>query len=295
MTPLEYARKYWDLDIPLEDGTLRVCVKSYVSGCHGSPLLTKAQTLVDQQDELLTVSVKTVFGNLDQRSYDKLTRKKLNGMIQDPFNGKGSPEEIQALMQVAVKCGFLQRHEVAAFCASGKIGLDCCGFVSNYVWHAVMRRPWDVDVGKKDAAASNYIPSMMLAGRALKTEDELSIHRAQCLVLATADENGRVIPNGAGAHIMITEPHTLIRMSSSSFVATSKGKSSFEYAGQSYQGRSEKVCDGSTFVVVESTGGLGLVSSRYRLLSVDEKTGVFKVGRGCKSGTLHVRIATLAA
>lgn len=295
MTPLEYAKRYWEMDVPLADGPVRVCVNRYLSGCHSSPLLAKAQTLVDQVGESLTVRVRTIFGHLDERTYDKTSRKVLSGVLKDPFNGKGSPEEVQALLQVAVQCGFLKPTQLSTFCSSGKIGLDCCGFVANYIWHAVMRRPWDVDMGKKDLAASNYIPAMMQAGRAIKTEADFTSLRSQSLVLATADSTGKVIPNGPGAHVMITEPNTLIRMGGQSFIANPKGKSTIQHEGQSIAGRQKQIKEDVTFIVVESTGGgKGLVSSRYRLLSVDEKTGLFCVKRGCSNGTLNVRFATIA-
>lgn len=150
-------------------------------------------------------------------------------------------------------------------------------------------------MGKKDLAASNYIPSMIQAGQAIKSEADFLAHRTRSLVLATADDGGKVIPNGPGAHVMITEPNTIIRMGGQSFVATPKGKASIDYQGQSISGRQKQIKDDLTFVVVESTGGgKGLVSSRYRLLSVDEKTGLFKVKRGCSNGTLQVRFATIA-
>ncbi len=137
---------------------------------------------------------------------------------------------------------------------------------------------------------------MIEAGRSIKTETDFVSNCARCIALATADETGKVIPNGPGAHVMITEPNTLMKMSSNNFIASPKGKSSFELQGQSFHGRSIKVGEGNTFVVVESTGGgKGMVSSRYRILSVNEKTGLFHVQRGCANGTLKVRMAVIAA
>ena len=160
----------------------------------------------------------------------------------------------------------------------------------------MQRRPWDIDTGKKDLVASNYIPSMIQAGTAIKTESDFVLNNSRCIAMATADEHGKVIPNGPGAHVMITEPNTLMRMSSNNFIASPKGKGTFEFQGQMHNGRSIKVGEGNTFVVVESTGGgKGLVSSRYRILSVDEKTGLFHVQRGCSTGTLKVRMAAIAA
>jgi hypothetical protein len=294
MTPKQYAQKYKQLEVILDDGPVTVCVQRYRCGIHTSRLIAKATTLIDKDDETLDVIVKTVHGEYDTRHFDRSKRRNLTGILQDPFCGKGSPEEVQVLLQVGVKCGFLKKEELGKFCASGEIGLDCCGFVSNYVWHAVMRRPWDVDTTKNDQAASMYIPSMILAGRPIKTEKQVQENASRCLVFATADENGKVIVNGAkGAHVMITEPNTTMTMTKTNVVATPKGRDSFQHGGQSLQAK--VTTDTYTTVeVVESTGGgKGLVNSRYQILSVDEKTGVFHVKRGCSNGTLHVRIATL--
>ncbi len=294
MTPKQFAQQYWNLQVPFEDGPINVRVACYRSGIHSSPVLSKAMTLVDGKNETYQVSVRTIRGAVDFRTYNRANRKQLLGTIQDPFNGKGSPEEVQVLLQVAVKCGFLKKERVPAFCASGDIGLDCCGFVSNYVWHAVMKKPWDVDTGKKDLAASNYIPAMMAAGRPVKTEEDLIQHSAQCLVFAKADETGKVIKNGPGAHVMITEPNTLMRMHGTSSVVTAKGRDNIQYKGQNYTGRVKSISN-TSIVVVESTGGgKGLVDSRYTVLSVNETTGVFLMKRGCSQGTLSLRVATLA-
>jgi hypothetical protein len=219
----------------------------------------------------------------------------LSGVLQDPFNGKGSPEEVQVLLQVAVKCGALNKTDLATFCKSGQIGLDCCGFVSNYVWHVVMGKPWDIDTGKQDLAASNYIPAMMMSGRSIKTEDEFVRCRGQCMVFATADATtGRVIANGPGAHVMITEPHSLFHMAKTTTISDKKGRGTISMNGQSIAVKTQS-SSANTVLVVESTGGgKGLVSSRYSVLNVDEKTGVFHVQRGCSPGTLKVRVATLA-
>lgn len=294
MTPKQFAEKYWNLEVPFEDGSVTVRVDRYLSGCHSSDLLRKAQTLVEKKDSPLTVRVRTIRGMLDSRTYDWTTRKTLTGVLQDPFTGKGSPEEVQVLLQVAVSCGFLRKAELAAFCQSGQIGLDCCGFVSNYVWHAVMGKPWDLDTGKKDLEASNYIPAMMMSGRAIKTEEDFVSCRGQCLVFATADPiTGIVIKNGPGAHVMITEPHSLIHMASTTSVASKKGHDTLVVDGQSVAVKT-KTTSANTCLVVESTGGgKGLVCSRYRVLAVDEKTGVFWMQRGCSTGTLRVRVATL--
>ena len=101
MTPKQYAEKYWNLEVPFADGSVTVRVDRYLSGCHSSDLLRKAQTLVEKKDAPLTVRVRTIHGGLDTRTYDWITRKKLTGVLQDPFTGKGSPEEVQVLLQVA--------------------------------------------------------------------------------------------------------------------------------------------------------------------------------------------------
>lgn len=294
MTPLQYADFYKNLEVPFADGPVIVQVSKYLSGCHSSPLVAQARTMFSKKDATITCKVKRWQGDYETVTYDWTSIKKLMDVIKDPFNGKGSPEEVQVLLQVGVKCGGLQKADLGSFCASGKIGLDCCGFVSNYVWHTVQNKPWYQDTKSEDLGASNYIPAMLAAGRPIKTEEEFLRHRNQCLVLGKCDpETGVVIKNGPGAHVMITEPKTTILMRSTTVVAHKKGKDSIQWDGMDVPVKTNTT-EANTVIVVESTGGgKGLVSSRYSILDVNEKTGVFRVKRGCSNGTLYIRVATL--
>jgi hypothetical protein len=85
----------------------------------------------------------------------------------------------------------------------------------------------------------------------------------------------------------------VLRKASKSTVADKKGKETAFVNGRSIAVKT-KSSSANTVVVVESTGGgKGLVSSRYSVLDVDDKTGVFLVQRGCSPGKLRVRVATL--
>jgi hypothetical protein len=54
--------------------------------------------------------------------------------ILQPFQGKGSPEEIEMVLKLAVGCGLLNPTlgDLQRYCDEN-IGLDCNGFVGNYV------------------------------------------------------------------------------------------------------------------------------------------------------------------
>lgn len=277
MTPLEYMNKYRKMEVLLDDGPVSVDVHKYVSKCHSADVWKKASKLLDQKEESVQVSVRTVFGDVDTRTFDKSTSKKLLGIVQDPYNGKGSPEEVQVVLQLAVKSGATKKEELQEYLQSKDIGLDCCGFVSNYIWHAVECKAWDVDVTNKDVVATNWIPALISQRPKVKSVDDILKAPGKFYIMATADENGKVINNGAGAHVMITEPHSIMKVRS---VVTIMKKG--------VEHRVEQEC--YKIRVIESTGGLGLTESFYKLVSVD-KNYVFTVARGCKSGTLKVRIA----
>ncbi|WP_048708279.1 hypothetical protein [Microvirga massiliensis] len=308
MTPLEYAAKYKNLEVYLytEDqakaapaGQLppggdwqTVNVHAYRLGLKKAYQQTinsievfksKVRPHLNQKDESITVWVKTVQGEVVPKTYR--SRSELSENANDPFYGKGSPEECQVVLQLAVRYGVFPREKIQLYCDNGNIGLDCNGFVGNYLRHFKQGLPWDTDAKKDQKGefdANTMIQSIMtFTGKTLpvKTLDEIEKNQLSIFLLALCDESGRILDHAkmtdgttAYGHIMISQPGT------------------FKKISQPGAAGPRLLREVPMFTVIESTGGHGLVDSPYRLLEVN-KNGAFKVFRGVKGQTMRVRIA----
>jgi len=312
MTPLEYAAKYRNLDVYLyteeqakasPSGQLppggewqTVDVDSYRLGlkkAYQKPIdsievfKSKVRPHINEKDESITVWVKTIQGDIVSKTYR--SRIELAENVNDPFYGKGSPEECQVVLQLAIRYGVFPKDKIQIYCDNGNIGLDCNGFVGNYLRHVRQGLPWDTDAKTKEQKKSEFDANTMIksimgfsgAAFPVKTMEELDQNRLSIFLLATCNEAGQIldhVKNADGSishgHIMISQPCTL-----------TKAKDPI-LAGKSYKG------EVPVFTVIESTGGSGLRDSPYHILDVS-KHGVFTVHRGVKGQNMKVKIARL--
>lgn len=136
-------------------------------------------------------------------------------MARYVFSGKGSPEACQIVLQLAGQWGLaadgLQKY------ADQALGLDCNGFVGNYLWHEKRGNPWnDLGVGNRDLGPDAFIDELC-RGKGLTKWDE--IRASQMYVLGMLDSSGQVVRGGPAAkegdpaprsgHLVITEPGRL--------------------------------------------------------------------------------------
>src|SRR4051812_9890553 len=128
LTPSQYAKKYQELDVyiytdeqaqasvagslPLGGEWVTVNVNSYRLGlkeAYGQKrdsidvFKEKVRPHIDEKGESITVWIKTVNGDVVSKTYT--SRLQLAENINDPFYGKGSPEEVQVVLQLAVRYG----------------------------------------------------------------------------------------------------------------------------------------------------------------------------------------------
>jgi hypothetical protein len=311
MTPLDYANKYKNLEVylytdqqaaaaigtqlPPGGAWTTVDVDSYRLGLKQAYQQTvdsiavfkgKVRPHINEKDESITVWIKTVDGNIVDKTYR--SRKEIAENINDPFYGKGCPEEVQVVLQLAVRYGVFPKEQIQIYCDNGNIGLDCNGFVGNYLRHVWQGLPWDVDARTKaqkreEFDANTMIKSIMsFSGKTspVKTIEDIESQPLAIYLLALSSERGRILdhvknPDGsiAHGHIMITQPATFRKVPS--FIAADK-----------------TYTDVWSICVLESTGGKGLVASPYHILSVN-RHGVFKVHRGSKNEMMSVKISRL--
>ncbi len=238
MTPRAYKARYENLSVPLDDGSIatvklnqyRLRSMNYNQAGNDAFLSALRKHGIDTSLSVHTgTGVTAVTSRLDEMeaAFKKRTGiatefriESLNG--PDPpavdthiadwgalahycFLGKGSPEACQIVLQLAGHWGLapdLQKY------ADANLGLDCNGFVGNYLWHEKKGNPW-WDLGVKtldhgpDAWISGYFDNKPLVA----SWEEVDPSRSYLMGLV--DDSGQVIHGGPGSksgHVIITEP-----------------------------------------------------------------------------------------
>jgi hypothetical protein len=135
------------------------------------------------------------------------------------FWGKACPEEFQITLQLAIRFGVTDLTGLQSYCdhatdglAQGTVGLDCNGFVGNYLQHGFRNASWDDNkVGFRDYPANTGIADIMQKlGPEVKTMTDVSPLKTYVLGRVSPTSK-RVINQKEGsvyAHIMITAPFT---------------------------------------------------------------------------------------
>lgn len=296
MTPAQYAAKYLNLEVPganAGDPALATGIKinQYVLGfkkneaakdkLYGA-LRKDFQDHAKDKTFRLTLRVITIDGNTEERAYDSLSDE-LWQLVRYPFSGKGSPEGVQANLQLASRYGLapagLQTY------AGKNLGLDCNGFVGNYLRHGRGAAPskW---FEKEDESKPG--PNMLITDIMSKATDTVlpgeKMDPSSTYLFAMVNGAGRVIPGGgddpaAAGHIAITEPNL--------FKPTVYQPTSFAFAFLAEEG----AAGWPAYWTVESTGGgVGLTQSWYgvrpsRTERLEKK--VFTVYRSSQAGTRY--------
>jgi hypothetical protein len=285
MTPLEYANRYLKLYVPLEKSFAKVTVSQYRSGTAGpdkDQLLGKVWALFSKGK---SVEVRVASKDcVEHKTFNN--RHELDGLFARPFYGKGCPEDFQVVLQLAALTKHVSADRLQQYCDEN-MGLDCNGFVGNYLWHEASGNRWDLGAGKTGHGPSTLI-NELVKPPFIQTMDQ--IRPGKLYVLGLVNHAGNVIPGGGvkgddgkahAGHIIINDP------------------GSFRFDAQPipgidvcYEGESSKAPKAvKSFRVVESTGRTGLVESRYGLIKVEK--GIFTVYRGCKKSLMRVRIAAV--
>lgn len=311
MSPLEYANIYRSLPVylytdeqakaangglPAGGEWVTVNVNSYRLGLKRAWQSTqnsievfksKVRPHLNEKSESITVWVKTIAGDIVPKTYTD--RYALAENVNDPFYGKGSPEEVQVVLQLAVRYGVFPPDKVQIYCSNGNIGLDCNGFVGNYLRHVVQGLPWDTDARTKEEKktefdANTLIKSIMgFSGRTtpIASLDEIAQFPSAVYLIGMAHENGVLNDQGRNAdgsvshgHIMISEPGTLWKLNDATIPGVGKVPEAVEMK------------------VIESTGGNGLVDSTYYIFG-GNKHHAFTAYRGIKQARMTVRVARL--
>lgn len=303
MGPREYASKYWEMDVPIIDDDNNFVKYEKVEfnkyrlhmGWSANPVVyppglmdflsaidTYAAKLF-KQEKPIQLQVKNVWGDKHYISISTMAMfKKLHPRPAAAFSGKGSPEDVQLTLQLAARCGIatkgLQQYCNEKVDTYARLGLDCNGFVGNYLQYRSDATKWSPD-GPKNPIASTGIKAIVesFGTKPVTKVDEMINSRV--FVLGLVDDTGTVInqfsSSGGVGHIVITE-------------AINWGTKAV-YPPVPKQYLNGRYLHYST---IESTPGVGLSAGIYGILNIT-KYGVATVWRGNVNKQMNVKIYPL--
>lgn len=217
LTPLGYVQKFKRIPILGDNGAIqrRVSLDTYLINkgqkLHEKSKFTSAvRKHFRKRSGDLSFQVQCVQGNRSRVWVE--SRKGIREHGVDAFYGKGSPEDIQFTLQIAHLTGLVELQDMQQWC-NKHIGIDCSGYVGNYIWHVYRRRRWDVygDGGKKQIIGPNSGIRTMCKKPYVEHLSEIAGGSNEIFVLATCDRHGTVYKRagpGSPAHVMLTEPGT---------------------------------------------------------------------------------------
>jgi hypothetical protein len=280
MSPLEYAARYLNLQVPVvQDEKVAqwqsVTLHRYVliTGRDGGnviwdrnhphnqaahdALLSKLTAHFAKKGATLTVHVKETDGTRAHSDFDGW--RNLWYYAKKAFFGKGSPQEAAITLQLAARFNLDKGGDLQAYCDT-YLGLDCNGFVGNYLVHGHRGKDWEfAEPPGTDYLANKTIDAIVKANGAPVTTVE-DLRPAGSYLLGLVGRSGRVIPQFEGSsfgHILITQPGLKWE---SVYLDDKKGNKVW------------------TMFAVESTGGVGLVYAACQFVSVTAD-GIFTVKR----------------
>ncbi|HEX6279707.1 MAG TPA: hypothetical protein VFZ49_06775 [Pyrinomonadaceae bacterium] len=301
MGPMEYARKYWNLEFPILNdnneivGFDRVRFAKYRlhngagKDAKEPPGLSDFRSAVVnyaygffKQGRSLEMKVKNVWG--DVYHMGAKTSKEFQPFLVravQAFYGKGSPEDVQLTLQLAVRCGVITNgvqqycdHQVDKY---ARLGLDCNGFVGNYLRYRNSVTKWNYyDKNSRNSINGETMIRDMctsLGTKMIGNTDEMSV--PQVHVLGRVDSNGTVINQYSSdgiAHVMITQAQHWGRQDALPPIPK-------EYVGRQYL----------RYSGVESTPDVGLSDFQYTILNV-AKNGVATVWRDKVFSSIKAKI-----
>jgi hypothetical protein len=309
-TPLEYANQYKSLTVGFSDGPVIISIDQYLTGRVGTkanpvtPWNDEADHLIDAcagdfykqkaKDPAYQLTV-TVNGKPASIDNENLLRR----ILHYAFEGKGSPEDCQVGAQLAVLQGRTTKANLQNYC-NQNMGLDCNGFVGNYLWYIKGKGSWPDKMPLQDQGSNEEINDILLKETSPLTDVDL-ITPSKTYVFGLLDPSNKYIVAREGAehaHVVISEPN---KYSKNSFVFNSFGgfaTGKLDSQGNSMYGHTGLVC-------VESTSIKGLTDSWYAIVPVMNKSEnqlelphhpgfkVFSVFRGSKGEWLNFTIGSI--
>jgi hypothetical protein len=135
-------------------------------------------------------------------------KSQFRSCLMAPFSGKGAPEHCQLVLQLVnhfelAPGGDLQKY------ADENLGLDCNGFVGNFLWHGWKGNPWtDVHRGDHDMdGPDTSIDGFLDARRKNRVNQWSDINTSMVYLFIRAKETGEVNVDRSGdiGHIVVSD------------------------------------------------------------------------------------------
>jgi len=285
LSPVGYANRYLNLQVPFDDGTTSVRISKYHIG---SPKAEQGALWQALKEHFLRNQRRDASWRLRLRVNSETAEfSSAHDMLHraaNPFWGKGSPEDCQIVLQLAVILGRVPGRDSLQAYADNNLGLDCNGFVGNYLFRVVDGNGWRSDASDRAIGPSSTITQIMeKPGRVvIKSPDE--IMPAKIHILGEVDGQYKTMPGGPSAapgHIVMTEP----------------GRYRENFMSMDLDLADQGVLGSPALWCTESAGGSGLVQSWYTFtqLRAGGRTidGVFRVHRGNRGRFLNFRVIAL--
>ncbi len=228
MTPTQYKARYEKLVVPLANGgATTIRLNQYrlrslnYNEAAANAFLNRLdrggvdiELRVDSGPEVFRIAHRLSDGsttvNQMTRSgpgpVDTAVLKNVRLIARYVFAGKGSPEHCQIVLQL-VDHWKLAPLGLQAY-ADSALGLDCNGFVGNYLWHVRRGRPWTDQGLDVNEGPDSLIPQYFIGKTAIAHWEDMKPGRSY--ILGRVSSLGAIIEGGGSAanagHIAITEP-----------------------------------------------------------------------------------------
>jgi hypothetical protein len=226
ISPLQYEARYKTLRVEFiatDTPPVTLSIAKYRLGKmtpEGSRFVTAARDYLHQQQKKAFDFTLALIVNGQPATFGMW--EDLAPHVQPPFSGKGSPEDCQIVAQMAVLLNRTTAANLQNYCDSN-IGLDCNGFVGNYLWHVRGKKDWMEIAGERDLGPGMSIDGFFDKGRPIGGLDK--IQPAELNVFGLVSSTSRQIvpvavwnPDGTlkeSGHIVITEPGRFVQATDS--------------------------------------------------------------------------------
>jgi hypothetical protein len=218
----------------------------------------------------------------DRQERDGCERTRMHALAALRLQGL----HLQIVLQLALLLGGKLPVQLQGW-ADANLGLDCNGFVGNYLFHDMLGNDWRVAPGKTDVEPSSTIDEYFNRWAEAPLDDLSNVMPSRMHLIVRVDDSGHVIPHSLGTtvgHIAITQPNEVMQHS---FVTDTMGFYDIETANLGMYGK-------LALRTVESGGPVTGVQKNWMVFvrSTGIK-GVFEVRRDHIHMLDRVRIAPL--
>jgi hypothetical protein len=287
MTPWDYAQRYLPVTVSGPTNVTRINVSRYHLG---APTAAQQQLLGAVIDHFASRQRKDPSYRLklivNDEAIEIKDRQEIARSLQVPFLGKGSPEDCQIVLQLALLVGGITPDRLQAW-SDANLGLDCNGFVGNYLFHEVLQRGWRVNPTDADVGPSSTIDVYFKRWAEAPIDDLAKVQSTRMHLIVRVNDAGVVIPRLLGSmvgHIAITQPGEVMNQS---FVFNSMGGLDLQTAQLGMYGK-------LALRTVESAGPIDGVGKNWLVFVKPTKVkGVFEVNRDKIHFVDKIKIAPL--